>query len=140
LVLRQELSPGAMIAASIMMGRALAPIDSAIANWRSFAAARQSLRRLSEILDKVTPDRAYTELPKPERSLEVQGLVIAAPGMTGAIVGNLQFRRSAGEALGIIGPSGAGKASLLRTLVGIWPPARGSVRLDGAALDQWDPA
>ena len=140
LVLRQELSPGAMIAASIMMGRALAPIDSAIANWRLFAAARQSLRRLSEILDKVTPDRAFTELPKPERSLEVQGLVIAAPGMTGAIVGNLQFQLSAGEALGVIGPSGAGKTSLLRTLVGIWPPARGSVRLDGAALDQWDPA
>jgi ATP-binding cassette subfamily C protein len=138
LVIRQELTAGAMIAASIMMGRALAPIDAAIINWRAFVAARQSLRRLAEILRRLPLDRKTTELPRPERALDVEQLVVAAPGSTNPIVANVRFHLTAGEALGIIGPSGAGKSSLVRTLVGIWPPAKGSVRLDGAAIDQWD--
>jgi len=139
LVLKQELTAGAMIAASIMMGRALAPIETAIANWRAFITARQSITRLSEVLARARRPRSATALPKPVRSLEVEQATVAAPGGTAPIVAGVRFGLKAGEALGIIGPSGAGKTSLVRTLVGIWPPAKGHVRLDGAALDQWDP-
>jgi ATP-binding cassette subfamily C protein len=138
LVLRQEMTAGAMVAASIMMGRALAPIETAIANWRAFVAARQSITRLSEALTRAAPRRAATALPKPARSLEVEQVTVAAPGGTTPIVTGARFGLKAGEAVGIIGPSGAGKTSLVRTLVGIWRPAKGSVRLDGAALEQWD--
>jgi len=138
LAIKQEITAGAMIAASIMMGRALAPIDSAIANWRPFLAARLALRRLSETLSKLPLDRVNTELPRPERAIQVEHVVIAAFGATTPIVSSVNFRIAAGEALGIVGPSGAGKSSLVRTLVGVWPPARGAVRIDGAAIDQWD--
>src|SRR5262245_11585298 len=139
LVIRQELTAGGMIAASIMMGRALAPIETAIANWRSFVAARQSIRRLSEALTRAAARRAATALSKPERRLDVEQVTVLAPGGTAPIVAGVYFSVKAGEALGIIGPSGAGKTSLVRTLVGVWRPANGSVRLDGAELDQWDP-
>jgi PrtD family type I secretion system ABC transporter len=138
LVIRQELTAGAMIAASIMMGRALAPIEMAIANWRLFTGARDSIRRLSDILSRLGPNRVATELPKPTQSLDV-AITVAAPGGLTPIVAGVQFRLTAGEVLGVIGPSGAGKTSLVRALIGIWPPAKGTVRLDGAALDQWDP-
>lgn len=139
LVIQQELTAGAMIAASIMMGRALAPIETAIANWRGFIAARQSIRRLSEILTHVRPSETATELPKPSRNLDVRNLVVAAPGTRAAILRDVHFHVDAGEALGIIGPSGAGKTSLMRTLAGVWPPVRGVVKLDGATLHQWAP-
>jgi ATP-binding cassette subfamily C protein len=139
LVIRQELTAGAMIAASIMMTRALAPIEVAIANWRGFVAARQSVARLSDSLARTQPRPFVTTLPKPERSLQVENVVVAAPGSAAPIVSNVNFDLKAGEAVGIIGPSGAGKTSLVRVLTGIWQPAKGSVRLDGAALDQWDP-
>ena len=139
LVIRQEVTAGAMIAASIMMGRALAPIETAIANWRGFVAARQSIARLSEALTRAAPKRTATALPKPARSLDVEQVTVVPPGGTAPIVADVRFRLRSGDALGIIGPSGAGKTSLVRTLVGIWRPAKGNVRLDGAALDQWDP-
>jgi PrtD family type I secretion system ABC transporter len=139
LVIRQELTAGAMIAASIMMGRALAPIETAITNWRGFIAARQSVRRLSEALMRLAPKSTATALPRPERSLDVEQVTVLAPGGTTPIVAGVQFGLRAGQALGVIGPSGAGKTSLVRVLVGIWRPTKGSVRLDGAALDQWDP-
>jgi ATP-binding cassette, subfamily C, type I secretion system permease/ATPase len=139
LVIRQELTAGAMIAASIMMGRALAPIETAIANWRAFVAARQSVGRLSEALARVAPKRDTTTLPRPARSLEVEHVAVVAPGGTTPIVTGARFGLKSGEVLGIIGPSGAGKSSLVRTLVGVWRPAKGSVRLDGATLDHWDP-
>jgi PrtD family type I secretion system ABC transporter len=138
LVIRQELTAGAMIAASIMMGRALAPIEIAIANWRGFIAARDAVRRLSGVLAWLPRSTAATELPKPARSLDV-AVTIAAPGAQAPILSNIQFRLAAGEVLGIIGPSGSGKTSLARALTGVWPAAKGTVRLDGAALDQWDP-
>jgi PrtD family type I secretion system ABC transporter len=138
LVIRQDLTAGAMVAASIMMGRALAPIETAIANWRAFVAARQSTTRLSEALTRAAPRRAATALPKPARSLDVEQVTVVPPGGTAPIVSGARFALKAGEVVGIIGPSGAGKTSLVRTLVGIWRPAKGSVRLDGAALDQWD--
>jgi PrtD family type I secretion system ABC transporter len=139
LVIRQELTAGAMIAASIMMGRALAPIETTIANWRAFIGARQSIRRLSEALARAAPRPAVTALPPPARSLDVEQLTIAAPGTATPIVTGVHFSLKSGEALGIIGPSGAGKTSLIRALVGIWSPVRGNVRLDGAELSQWDP-
>jgi ATP-binding cassette subfamily C protein len=139
LVIKQELTAGAMIAASIMMGRALAPIETTIANWRAFVAARQSIRRLSDALARAGSGRAATALPKPVRSLDVEQVTIAAPGTATAIVAGVHFGLKSGEALGIIGPSGAGKTSLVRALVGIWRPVKGNVRLDGAELTQWDP-
>jgi PrtD family type I secretion system ABC transporter len=139
LVIRQELTAGAMIAASIMMGRALAPIETAIANWRAFVAARQSIGRLSEVLARTAPMRDTTTLPRPARSLDVEQVAVVAPGGNTPIVAGVRFGLKSGEALGIIGPSGAGKSSLVRTLVGVWRPAKGSVRLDGATLDHWDP-
>jgi PrtD family type I secretion system ABC transporter len=138
LVIHQELTAGAMVAASIMMGRALAPIETAIANWRAFVAARQSTSRLSEALTRAAPRCAATALPKPARSLDVEQVTVVPPAGTAPIVSGARFALKAGEVVGIIGPSGAGKTSLVRALVGIWRPAKGSVRLDGAALDQWD--
>jgi ATP-binding cassette, subfamily C, type I secretion system permease/ATPase len=139
LVIRQDMTAGAMIAASIMMGRALAPIETAIANWRAFIAARQSITRLSEALIRAAPKREVTALPRPARSLDVEHVAVVAPGGTKPVVANVRFALKTGQALGIIGPSGAGKTSLVRALVGIWRPAKGCVRLDGATLDQWDP-
>lgn len=137
LVIRRELTAGAMIAASIMMARALAPIETAIANWRGFVGARESIRRLSEILARTMPKSGATELPPPSRSLDVERVTVAAPGAQKAILTNLDFSLRAGEVLGVIGPSGAGKTSIARTLVGVWRPARGEVRLDGASVTHW---
>ncbi len=139
LVIQNELTAGGMIAASIMMGRALAPIETVIANWRSLVSARQSRQRLSEMLGEAKSATEATQLPKPGRSLDVEQLTVVAPGTETPILREVRFQLRAGEALGVIGPSGAGKTSLVRTLLGLWPPGRGVVRLDGAALDQWDP-
>jgi PrtD family type I secretion system ABC transporter len=138
LVIYQQLSAGAMIAASIMMGRALAPIETAIANWRGFISARQSIRRLSDVLARLLPGGTTLDLPPPKLSIDVSQLWVAAPATDVAIVRGASFRLAAGEVLGVIGPSGAGKTSLVRTLVGIWRPARGTIRIDGATLEQWD--
>jgi len=138
LVIRQELTSGAMIASSIMMGRALAPIEIAIANWRGFVGARDAIRRLSGVLGWLPRSTAAHELPKPSRSLDV-ALSVAAPGGQTPILTNIQFRLEAAEVCGIIGPSGSGKTSLARALTGVWPAVKGTVRLDGATLDQWDP-
>jgi PrtD family type I secretion system ABC transporter len=138
LVIRGEITAGAMIAASIMMGRALAPIETAIANWRGFVAARDSIRKLSDVLARIGPVKERTELPQPRQSVSVEDLFVAAPGAQNAIVSNVRFRLEAGKVLGIVGPSGSGKTSLVRALVGAWPAARGVVRIDGAALDHWN--
>jgi ATP-binding cassette subfamily C protein len=128
-----------MIAASIMMGRALAPIETAIANWRTFISARQSIVRLSLVLSQMPPILVATGLRQPTRSLDVEKLAVAAPGSQAFIVKDVNFRLVAGDVLGVVGPNGAGKTSLIRTLVGVWRPVRGEVRIDGAPFDQWDP-
>jgi PrtD family type I secretion system ABC transporter len=139
LAIRQEVSPGVMIAASILTARALAPIEQAIGQWRGFVEFRQSRNRLQDLLERLCENGARMPLPNPSRSLRVEGLAIAAPGTAAAIVQDLRFELSAGQGLGIIGPSGSGKSTLVRALVGIWAPARGTIRLDGAELDQWSP-
>lgn len=132
-------SPGAMIAASILTARALAPIEQAIGQWRGFVNARQARDRLYQLLEQFREDDPRMALPKPAASFTVAGLTVLAPGANTPVIRDISFSVSAGQGVGIIGPSGSGKSSLARGLVGIWPPARGSVRLDGAELDQWDP-
>lgn len=142
LVVYNEVSAGAIIAGSIIMSRALAPIETAIQHWRGFIDARQSARRLKALLQAVgDDDRDLTELPAPQKTLSVESLSVAAPGQSKPTVLSVSFTLQAGDALGIIGPSGSGKSTLARALVGAWQPVRGAgaVRLDGAALDQWTP-
>ena len=139
LVIQGQATAGVMIAASILVSRALAPIEIAIANWRGFIAARQSAKRLSKLLSLVPECTNVMSLPKPARSLDVEGLFVTAPGQQRMILQNVSLSLGAGDGLGVIGPAAAGKSTLARTLVGAWLPQRGTVRLDGAALDQWSP-
>lgn len=137
LVLRQEASAGIIIASSILAGRALAPIDQTIAQWRGFVAARQAWFRQDTLLRAKPDDPDRVALPAPRRNLSVEGVAIAAPGTAQPIVRDIRFTLPAGSAVGVIGPSGSGKSTLARALVGAWRPLAGAVRLDGAALDQW---
>jgi ATP-binding cassette subfamily C protein len=138
--IHQEISAGAMIAASIMSSRALAPIEIAIANWRTFVASRQGYARLRETVENMASTKEPVALPKPRRTLAVEQVYVGAPGRKQPILEGITFRLAAGSALGVIGPSGVGKSTLARTLVGVWRAASGEVRLDGAALDQWEEA
>lgn len=139
LVLKGELSAGAMIAGSILLGRALAPIEQSIGQWALVTRAQEANRRLSELLSRVPPEVARTVLPRPKALLEVQNLTVVPPGESLPVLKMVNFRLEPGQALGVIGPSGAGKSSLARALIGAWKPNNGNVRLDGATLDQYDP-
>ncbi len=139
LVIFQEATGGIIIAGSILSARALAPIDLAIAHWKAFVAARQSWQRLSRLLQQMPPAGTQTLLQAPTKRLSVEAVSLAAPGDQRVIVAEVAFALEAGSGVGIIGPSGSGKSSLVRALVGVWMPFRGKVRLDGAALDQWSP-
>jgi ATP-binding cassette subfamily C protein len=139
LVIHQEASGGVIIASSILTSRALAPVELAIAHWKGFSAARQSWRRLSEIIDKLMTAVTPLALPPPKSSLSVEGISVAPPGIQRLVVQNASFRLEAGQGLGIIGPSASGKSSLARAIVGVWLAARGKIRLDGAAIEQWAP-
>jgi PrtD family type I secretion system ABC transporter len=137
LVINQEATAGIIIAGSILSARALAPVDLAIAHWRGFAAARQSWARLNRLLETIPERKDQTLLQSPSKRLSVEAVSIVPPGDQRVIVQDVNFVLEAGHGLGVIGPSGSGKSSLVRALVGVWQPARGKVRLDGAALDQW---
>ncbi|MES2914999.1 MAG: type I secretion system permease/ATPase [Pseudomonadota bacterium] len=139
LVLQQQLSAGAMIAASILMGRALQPVEQAVSQWALITRARQAKARLSGLLSQVPPLVPRTELPRPRALVEVQGLTVVPPGGTAPVLRNVSVTLPPGQALGVIGPSGSGKSSLARALTGVWRPAAGRTRLDGATLDQYDP-
>ena len=139
LVIDGKASGGVIFASSILSGRALAPVDQAIANWRNFSAARIGWKRLAELLDRVpatTPP--VTALPAPRSTFQAQQLFVSPPGSNKVIVQGVDFKLEAGMGLGIVGPSAAGKSSLGMALIGAWQPARGLVRLDGASIDQWD--
>src|SRR5215470_6742870 len=138
LVVNEQASGGIMIASSIMMGRALAPVEVAIAHWKQFVAARQAVNRLREILKTVVmPARPAVVLPRPRRTLSAEALTIVAPGSGRIIVSDVTFGLTAGSGLALLGASAAGKSTLARALVGVWPASRGMIRLDGATLDQW---
>ncbi|SCB50998.1 ATP-binding cassette, subfamily C [Rhizobium multihospitium] len=139
LVIRQEASGGIMIASSILLSRALAPVELAISQWKSFVAARDSWSRLIRLADLISVDGREVALPKPEKTLKVENLHLAAPASKNSIVRNISIELQAGDSVGVIGPSASGKSTLARGLVGLWPPVAGAVRLDGAALSQWDP-
>ncbi|MCB1505310.1 MAG: type I secretion system permease/ATPase [Hyphomicrobiaceae bacterium] len=137
-----EVSAGTIIAGSITLGRALAPLDSAIAHWRGFVGARQSYHRLLTIFAQLANAKVApppTQLPAPAATLEVGRLVVTPPGAREPSVKGVDFAISAGDGLGIIGPTASGKSSLARALVGVWRPAspQSFVRLDGAGIDQW---
>src|SRR5215472_7385169 len=137
LVIHQEATAGIIIAGSILSARALAPVDLAIAHWKGFVAARQSWHRLTRLLEQMPERPTPTLLQNPSSRLSVEGVAVAAPGDQRVIITEVSFALQAGNGLGVIGPSGSGKSSLIRALVGVWQPVRGKVRIDGAALDQW---
>ena len=139
LVLRQELTPGAMIASSIVMGRALAPVDQLVGGWPSVQAAQDGWGRLAGLLSRQPADPVRTPLPRPEARLEVRNLSVAPPGEGQATLRGVSFGVAPGTALGVIGPSGAGKSTLARALIGAWRVGGGSIRLGGATLDQYHP-
>lgn len=139
LVINDKASGGIIIAGSILSARALAPVEQVIGNWKGFIATRQAWTRLDALFSRIPLEGAVMALPAPKDTLAVEQLAVGPPGAQRLTIGDVSFTLSAGNVLGVIGPSGSGKSSLLRALVGVWQPARGSVRLDGAALDQWSP-
>lgn len=141
LVVSEQASGGVMMASSILMGRALAPVEVALGSWKQLVAARQGILRLRDICKATAkPPAPPVSLPRPCRELAVQELTVAAPGQERPIVSNISFSITAGTGLALLGASASGKTSLSKALVGIWPAQHGVVRLDGAALDQWSNA
>ncbi len=138
LAIRQEITPGVMIAASILMGRALAPVEQAIASWRQFVGARTAYRRLGTLLAETPPAAKRLQLPKVAGRVATENLVAAPPGARKPVLVGVSFALAPGEALGVIGPSAAGKSTLARVLVGVWPAKAGAVRLDDAELQHWN--
>ena len=138
LVLRGELSPGSMIAGSILMGRALAPIEQTIGNWTVVQHGRKGWDNLALLLSQVPEEKDKMPLPKPAAHIHVKQLTALPPGQSQATLKQINFELKPGQAMGVIGPSGAGKSSLARVLSGVWLPAAGQVRLGGATLDQYE--
>lgn len=139
LVIIQQATAGIIIAGSIITARALAPLDVIISNWRNFLSARQSWSRLSSILARLPVSEERTALERPVRMLSVENISATPPGSTQLVVDGVSFTLEAGCGLGVLGPNASGKSSLAKILVGVWPLVRGKVRLDGAALDDWQP-
>lgn len=139
LAMMQEISPGIMIAASIVMGRALAPVEQAVQQWKQFVGARQSHARLKKLFGSIAPDEDRIEMPEPKGDLRVEQLFGTVPGGREPVLRNINFEIKAGEVLALIGPSGSGKSTLVRHIVGATAPASGAVRLDGTEIQHWDP-
>jgi len=140
LALRGEISPGMVIAGSLLLGRALAPIDLLVGTWKGFSVARAQYARLGELLLAIPEERETMSLPAPEGKLGVEHVVVFPPGSQLPAVKGVSLNLDAGEILGIVGPSASGKSSLARALLGIWPARSGKVRLDGADIASWDRA
>jgi len=139
LVLLNEVTPGVMIASSLLLGRALAPVEQLVGQWPMVQQARKSWANLALLLSAVPPQAPRTALPRPKARLDLQQVTVMPPGESQAALRMVSFKLEPGQALGVIGPSGAGKSTLARTLTGVWSPSGGKVRLDGATLDQYDP-
>lgn len=139
LAIHGEISAGAMIAASILMGRALSPIDQAIGQWAMVDRAKKGWQDLAVLLGEIPTEPDRTNLPRPAAKLVAQQVTVIPPGHSQASLKAVSFAIEPGQALGVIGPSGSGKSTLARTITGVWRPAGGKMRLDGATLDQYDP-
>lgn len=139
LAIQQLISPGIMIAASIVMGRALAPVEQAVGQWKQFVAARSAHSRLKELFSRVSEEEERTELPAPKGHIVVDKLFARAPGTSDTLLRGVGFAVNPGEVVAVIGPSGSGKSTLVRHIVGASIPAGGSVRLDGTEMHHWDP-
>lgn len=135
LAIRGEISPGAIVASSIIMGRGLAPVEQAVGNWQQFLGARKAMDRLVKVMTQIPPEPVRMQLPKPRGLLEVENLIVMVAGQDKPLINGLSFRVEPGQGLGIIGPTGAGKSTLARVLTGVVLPTRGTVRLDGASID-----
>ena len=140
LALRQEISPGMMIAGSLLLGRALAPIDMLVGTWKGFTLARGQYDRLGQLLNQIPKDADTMSLPAPTGKLSAEQVMVVPPGSKNIVVRGVNMELNAGEALGIVGPSASGKSCLARALLGIWPTYSGKVRLDGADIFAWDRA
>jgi ATP-binding cassette subfamily C protein EexD len=138
LAVNHEISPGLVIAGSVLLGRALAPIDLIIGSWKGFIAARSQYERLNGIMDKLKSEPERMSLPAPQGHVLVDNLIIGAPGSKTPILRGISFGVPAGSVVGIIGPSASGKSTLARALMGVWVPQHGTVRLDGADISNWD--
>ena len=138
LALRQEISPGMMIAGSLLLGRALAPIDMLVGTWKGFTLARGQYDRLGQLLNQIPKDADTMSLPAPTGKLSAEQVMVVPPGSKNNVVRGVNMELNAGEALGIVGPSASGKSCLARALLGIWPTYSGKVRLDGADIFAWD--
>jgi len=139
LVLQAEMTAGAMIAGSILLGRALAPIESLVTQWAVFQRAREGWDNLAILLGEIPVENKRTALPRPKGRLVVEQVTVIPPGENAATLRMVSFTVEPGQAVGVIGVSGAGKSTLARALIGLWQPVAGKIRLDGAALDQYDP-
>ncbi len=140
LVLQDQMTPGAMIAGSILLGRALAPVEMMLNQWSIVQRASKGWGTMAELLGTVPPEVARTQLPVPKAHLVAKGLTVVPPGQKSAALRGLNFELKPGQALGVIGASGAGKSTLARAVTGVWRPAGGSLRLDAAALEHYEPA
>jgi len=138
LALRQEISPGMMIAGSLLLGRAMAPIDLLVNTWKGFSIARAQYHRLGKLLDAIPPEDEKLSLPAPRGNLQVNQVVVVPPGGQNPVLKGVSLELKEGEAIGILGPSASGKSSLARTILGIWSCRGGAVRLDGADVASWN--
>lgn len=138
LAIDNKITSGQMVMASILMGKALQPVDMAVSTWKVFVSARESYTRLAQILSNYEEEKPTVSLPPPEGNLSVENIVVTAPNSNTPILKGISFAVSAGDLVAVIGPTAAGKSTLAKTLVGVWKPASGTVRIDGAELSQYD--
>ncbi len=139
LAVSDEISPGTMIGASIIMGRALAPVEMAVGQWKNVSMSRTALARLREMFNSVPDESELMALPAPTGAIRVESIVVAPPASSTVVLKNLSFNIERGQVVGVVGPSGSGKSSLARTLVGVWPIGSGAVRFDESNIEHWDP-
>ncbi len=140
LALSKQITPGSMMAGSLLMGRALAPIDILVGTWKGFSIARAQFDRLSRLLEQMPAETEHMRLPPPKGSLSLEQIVVQPPNTRVSVIKGLSLQLNPGEVLGIIGPSASGKSTLARAILGIWPAVAGKVRLDGADIQNWNRA